>query len=83
MEKKLRITEDYLYLPIVKEQETALLEIYASGGETEKLFEFQIPVGSEEDGSYPADYYARFPVKKFIDKTLILKGDMPEAFGIL
>lgn len=80
MEKKLRITEDYLYLPIVKEQETALLEIYASDGETEKLFEFQIPVGSEKDGHYPADYYARFPVKKFTDKTLILKGDMPEAF---
>ena len=30
--------------------------------------------------TYPYHYLARFPVKQFTDKTLILKGDVPEAF---
>lgn len=81
MEKKIYIEEDYLYLPICKEQETRCFEIFCAGESGEKkLFEFLIPVGAVRDKTYPADYYARFPVKQFTDKTLILKGELPEEF---
>ena len=54
-----------------------MLEIFCreKNGET-KLFEFQIPAGQTEDETYPVSYYARFPVKQFTDKTLILRGDL-------
>lgn len=64
-----------------KTQEKRRLEIfYQKDFGEEKLFEFQIPVGEPQEGIYPADYYARIPVKQFTDKTLTLKGDMPEEF---
>lgn len=64
-----------------KKQENQLLEIFCrnSFGE-EKVFAFQIPLGEPEKGLYPADYYARLPVKQFAGKTLILRGDLPEEF---
>lgn len=81
MEKKFLIVDKYLYLPIQTGCERMCLEIFCQKDSSkEKLFEFQIPVGKVTKEEYPADYYARFPVKKFTDETLILKGDMPEAF---
>lgn len=78
MEKQIEVKEEYLYLPIQTGQKKELLEIFSADGK--KIFEFQIPVGDTVNNCYPADYFARFPVKKFTDKTLILKGTMPEEF---
>lgn len=78
MEKRIEVKEEYLYLPIQAGRKKELLEIFDADGK--KLFEFQIPVGDTVNGCYPTDYFARFPVKKFTDKTLILKGDMSEEF---
>lgn len=58
-----------------------MLEIFCRENNSEtKLFEFQIPAGEAEDETYPVSYYARFPVKQFTDKTLILRGDLRKAF---
>lgn len=58
-----------------------MLEIFCREDNSEtKLFEFQIPAGEVEDETYPVSYYARFPVKQFTDKTLILRGDLRKAF---
>lgn len=86
MEKKIKIKDAYLYLPICgtldgAEKNNQRLEIFCREGLCErKLFEFQIPakVGAEEYA--PVCYNARFPVKQFTDKTLILRGELPKAF---
>ena len=42
--------------------------------------ELQVPVDIPEKNGYHIDYYARFPVKQFAGKILILRGHMPESF---
>lgn len=81
MEKKLKITEDYLYLPIKKGMPEQLVEFELDLPEKKKIAELMIPIDSEADTAYSYDYMARFPVKKFTDKTLTLKGEFPEVFG--
>ena len=44
-----------------------------------KICEFQVPAGASTGGFKP-DYFARFTVKDFTGKTLILKGYGNEAF---
>ena len=78
-------------LPIVKAKigpqiinlicDDGIFDVMPVRGEVKaKLFEFQIPAGEAEDETYPVSYYARFPVKQFTDKTLILRGDLRKAF---
>ncbi len=81
MTREMKVEADYLYLPICVEKEERLFEIFYTDETNRliKLMEFLLPV--EDTGSvYSYDYYARFPVKQFTDKTLTLKGDVPEAF---
>lgn len=80
MERKLQITEAYIYLPIQTGRERRQLDIFLEEKGERKIFEFQIPVGETDGGRYPFDYEARFPVKQFIGKTILLRGDMPEQF---
>ncbi|MFA9463177.1 MAG: glycoside hydrolase family 32 protein [Velocimicrobium sp.] len=82
MEKKVRIEGDYLYLPIQIGEEEKLIQINCLDTKNHaiKELEFMIPVGEIKQGVYPYDYFARFPVKQFTDKTIQLKGDVPEAF---
>lgn len=81
MEKKITITEAYLYLPIRAGQKEELFEVFAEeDGKVYKVFEFMIPVDQTEKERYSYDYLARFAVKQFTDKTLTLKGEVPETF---
>lgn len=82
MEKNIKITKEYLYIPIQIEASEKLIEIFLkdADGTEKKELEFMIPVGKSKNDIYPCDYVARFPVKKFTDKTLTLRGDVPEAF---
>ncbi len=82
MEKKQSISENYLYLPIQAGKEETLIQIFCLDevDTTIKIMECMVPIGKEVDGTYSYDYLARFPVKQFTDKTLTLKGDVPEAF---
>ena len=81
MEKKIKITEAYLYLPIRAGQKEELFEVFAEeDGKAHKVFEFMIPVDQTAEERYSYDYLARFAVKQFTDKTLTLKGEVPEAF---
>ena len=90
MEKEICIKKGWLLIPVCAAygelpfggaKNNRMLEIFCreKNGET-KLFEFQIPAGQTEDETYPVSYYARFPVKQFTDKTLILRGDLGRAF---
>ena len=58
-----------------------LFEIFILDKEQErKILEIYIPVGIADSSVYAYDYLARFPVKQFTDKTIVVKGDAPEAF---
>lgn len=87
MEKEIRIDKNkWIFLPIQatpagEKADNRVLEIFCREETLEKkLFEFQIPVGDAVGETYPASYYARFPVKQFANQTLILRGELPEAF---
>ena len=83
MEHRIIIRKEILFIPIQVTSPEVLVEFFVEeeDGTFLKEFEFWIPVGTcQEDVTYRCDYYARFPVKKFTDKTIILKGDVPEAF---
>ena len=90
MEKEIYIKKGWLFIPVCAtygelpfggKKNNRMLEIFCRENNSEtKLFEFQIPAGEAEDETYPVSYYARFPVKQFTDKTLILRGDLRKAF---
>ena len=90
MEKEIYIKKGWLFIPVCAtygelpfggKKNNRMLEIFCREDNSEtKLFEFQIPAGEAEDETYPVSYYARFPVKQFTDKTLILRGDLGKAF---
>lgn len=90
MEKEIYIKKGWLFIPVCAtygelpfggKKNNRMLEMFCREDNSEtKLFEFQIPAGEAEDETYPVSYYARFPVKQFTDKTLILRGDLGKAF---
>ena len=88
IEKTFEIKSEWLFFPVWnvagEEPEKETLEIFCEEPEgRKKLFEFQVLAkvpGAEEN--CPIRYYARFPVKQFTDKTLILRGELPEAFSM-
>ena len=77
MEKQIRIEADTLFLPICAGKKTEIVECFCEG---KKVMELQVPVDIPEKNGYHIDYYARFPVKQFAGKILILRGHMPESF---
>lgn len=90
MEKEIYIKKGWLFIPVCAtygelpfggKKNNRMLEMFCWEDNSEtKLFEFQIPAGKTEEETYPVSYYARFPVKQFTDKTLILRGDLGKAF---
>lgn len=80
VEKKFLITKNYIEVPVVMESELITLEVMQENGDSQtKICEFQVPAGASTGGFTP-DYFARFTVKDFTGKTLILKGCGNEAF---
>ena len=80
VEKKFLITKNYIEVPVVMESELITLEVMQENGDSQtKICEFQVPAGASTGGFKP-DYFARFTVKDFTGKTLILKGCGDEAF---
>jgi hypothetical protein len=81
MERAVKITKDYLYIPVKVGKEEKILEIFVKKEDAlVKVGEFSLPI-DETDADNTPDYFARFPVKKFIDNTLIIKGDISESFA--
>lgn len=86
IERKIKTEKEWLFLPVWntagEEPEKETLEIFCEEPEgRKKLFEFQVLAKVPGAGeNCPIRYYARFPVKQFADKTLILRGKLPEAF---
>ena len=84
MDKKLTITEEYLYLPICVGAEETLVEIFAGpaadkegNGSFQKVFEFQVPVDPEGTGAYECDYYAEVPVAAYLGRELAIRAKAP------
>lgn len=78
----MKAVEDYLYLPVKAGREEKKLEIFLEqdGGSREKLFEFMIPVDESGGEGYIFDYYAELPTAAYRGSTLLLCGDLPQAF---
>lgn len=74
MEYTIQITSAYLGLPIRAEQEKRLFEIYDG---RERLYELRVP--ADPDCAF-YDYYAYLNVEALRGKTLLLRGEMGEAF---
>jgi sucrose-6-phosphate hydrolase SacC (GH32 family) len=80
MEREIKITEDYLYIPIRTGKEEKLLEIFCEEEEASvKIAEFSVPVDTAGGEDTP-DYFARVSVEMFKNQKLTLKGDVKEAF---
>ncbi len=80
IQKIIKTNELFIPINILGEENLIEIHLHEHHGR-KKLFEFKIPVLQTDSQSvYPFDYYARFPVKKFTDKTIILTGEVPEVF---
>ena len=82
MERKIKITERYLYIPVCVGKEERKLEIFLEGEETfrKKIHEFMVPIAESETEEYTCDYFAEIPVEQYIDKELLISIDAPKAF---
>ena len=79
MERKLKITERYLYIPVCVGKEEKKLEIFLEGEETfpKKIHELMIPIAESETEEYPCDYFAEIPVEQYLDKGILISIDAP------
>lgn len=82
MERKLKITEQYLYIPVCKGKEEKKCEIFLEEGEKsrKKIYEMMVPAGDAKSDDYPCDYYAKIPVKQYLNRTFFIQADAPAAF---
>ena len=74
MEKVLTISKDYLLVPVKKEAEKRLLTFWYG---TEKIYEFEISCVDTEE-TYPEDFCAVLPVKKWKGQKIRIEGDVCE-----
>lgn len=81
MEKRLAITEDYLYIPVCADKEDRRMEICLENEEgfPEKLYEFIVPIDGTEN--FACDYYAEIPVKELKGKRVSIQADMPASYA--
>ena len=75
MEKVLTISKDYLLVPVKKEAEKRLLTFWYG---TEKIYEFEISCVDTEE-TYPEDFCAVLPVKKWKGQKIRIEGDVCES----
>lgn len=82
MERKMHITEPYLYIPVRIGEKEKRCEIFLGeeGNHRKKIFEMMIPVADVETEDYPGDYFAEIPLERYLGETLFLCADVPEAF---
>lgn len=82
MERKMKITQQYLYFPICAGKEERTLKIYLEQEEAfrKKIHEIMVPVADTEASAYPCDYFAEIPVGAYLDKEILIRIDAPEAF---
>ena len=80
MKKRLLIADKYIYLPIKGGKPETKIEIFCEEKEQEENFlEIMVPY-EDNDGEYKYDYEARILVEKFIGQTLVVNGQVSEAF---
>lgn len=82
MKKQFHITEEYLYVPVCKEAEEERISFLIRDGEQkpEKLTEYRIPVDKTASETYEYDFLAEIPLKEQKGKSLIVEGEVSEAF---
>ncbi|MDE7206078.1 MAG: glycoside hydrolase family 32 protein, partial [Lachnospiraceae bacterium] len=82
MERTMKITEHYLYIPVCAGKEERKLEIFIEeeGAFRKKIHEFMVPIADTKAEEYPCDYFAEIPVEQYLDKQLCISMDAPKAF---
>lgn len=77
MERQLKVTEGYLYVPIcVKEKEKKVEIFRKEDGKETKIYEFMVPAGERS-----WDYYAEVPLDtELLGSEIVVRADAPEAF---
>lgn len=73
MERKLKITNSYLWIPIKLHEKKEMVDLYS---EEQKILEFQIPIMSGSE----YDYYASINVEHHIGQTLSISGNVTNSF---
>lgn len=76
MKKDIRITNDYLLIPVKNGEPTATVSFYQK---EEKIYEFEIPVAQTE-AEYGYDFQGVLPVSQWNGKNVTVEGVVPESF---
>lgn len=78
MTKKILVSGDTLFIPVCKDGEERVLEIFlVEKGKKEKVAEWKVPIS---DDFYRWDYKAAFPIEQFKGKELEIIAEAPESF---
>lgn len=82
MERQIKITEKYLYIPICVGREERRLEIFLEDENAlrEKIYELMVPIAETETDEYPCDYFAEIPIERYFDRQMLICIDAPKAF---
>lgn len=81
MRTQIKIQDAILYVPIKKGKDEESIRFYVKKDTEENLlYEFQIPVDVKEQDFYTVDYYARINVENIKGETLIIEGNVSDAF---
>lgn len=82
MERKLNITEHYLYIPVCIGKEERKCEIFLEdeNKRPEKIYEMKVPIADMEGEEYPCDFFAEIPVGQYMDRTFMIHADAPKTF---
>lgn len=76
MKKDIRITNDYLLIPVKNGEPTATVSFYQK---EEKIYEFEIPVAQTE-AEYGYDFQGVLPVSQWNGQNVTVEGVVPESF---
>lgn len=81
MEKKFKVSQGYLHIPVKPGYDKNVFELYIEENDQEtKIMDFRMPIDMESYGDYGQAFFAEIPVKELLGKCIVLKGKAPESF---
>ena len=80
MEISIPITNNYIYLPVKGGKPEIQLQLFRKiQGKAEEYLELMVPYEEDTEG-YGYDFKAKIPVGNLMGETLIISGEVSEAF---
>lgn len=77
MKKVIEVTGKYMLIPVCAEKKVKCISFSCRN---EKLYEFNIPVGEEDEGFYSFHYMAPLNVEKWKGSRILVEGDVSASF---